>query len=408
MKNIAIIGAGVAGLSAAIELQKRKIPFTIYEADVKVGGRMKTDEIDGFLLDHGFQVLLTGYPLAQEMLDYESLNLKNFFPGAKIYLDKKWKLIGDPMRNPESLFSTLASGMSTLSDNLKILKLKNQLKNSSVNEIFLSEESSTLEFLRNYGFSDKMIDSFFKPFFSGIFLESELSTSSRMFSFVFKMFSEGFASLPAEGIKAIPEQLAEKVGLENIAFEHRLTDIGKSELVFENGEQKKHDIVINAINWSAIDPLKKQNQEAHQVLNLYFSSDESIDSRGILYLNPSTNSLINNIAFPDAVQSSYASKGKHLISVSILDAGKMSDSKLLEAVLSELHLLFGNVVSEWDFLKQYSIPKALPQKPNIDIPVNLKQEYKGIEFIQAGDIGYYGSLNAALLSGKRAAKAILA
>lgn len=406
MSNVAIIGAGISGLSAATELKRKSIPFTIYEADNRIGGRMKTDEIDGFQLDHGFQVLLTAYPMAREILDYDDLELAHFFPGAKIYLNDRWKLIGDPLRNPEALIPTLSSGLSSFSDNFKILKLKRELKSVNVNDIFSSDEYSTLEYLKNYGFSDKMIQSFFKPFFSGIFLESNLSTSSRMFAFVFKMFSEGYAALPKKGIQAIPNQLAEKIGFENIKLEHKLSDIKDSKLIFENGDDHKHDIIINAVNWSNLDSMNHVDQSAHQVYNLYFSAEEAIDKKGILYLNGKSTSLINNIAFPDAIQNSYAPENKHLISASVLSKGELTDAELLTNVKSELKTLFGNVANEWTFLKQYNIPNALPQKPSIDLPVGLKYEHKGVEIIRAGDISYYGSLNAALLSGKRAAKAI--
>lgn len=408
MTNVAIIGAGVSGLSAAIELQKKDISFTIYEASDRIGGRMKTDRIDGFQLDHGFQVLQTAYPIAQEVLDFDALELGNFFPGAKVFHNGKWRLIGDPIRNPEVFISTISSGISNMSDSMKILKLRDTLKSKTVNEIFSGEDNSTLDYLKQKGFSDHIIDTFFKPFFSGIFLEPELSTSSKMFAFVFKMFGEGFAALPKNGMQAIPDQLAEKLSSESIKLNHKLIEIKNGELIFENSYNQKHDYVVNATNWSSFDQLNPIDQNAQQTHNLYFTSNNPIDKRGIIHLNGTGAGLISNISFPNAIQESYAPDGKHLMSITVLSKGDLSDAELFDSVKDELKIYFGSSSSDWTFLKHYFIPKALPEKKTINIPFELSRAFNGLEMIQAGDASYYGSLNAALLSGKRAAKAILA
>ena len=74
--------AGVAGLSCAGKLHKAGKTFKIYEASNDIGGRVQTDKIDGFLLDRGFQIFLTSYPTAKQLLDYEALDLKPFYAGS--------------------------------------------------------------------------------------------------------------------------------------------------------------------------------------------------------------------------------------------------------------------------------------------------------------------------------------
>ena len=194
--KIHIVGAGVSGLVASKVLEDYGYESMIIEATDRVGGRVKTDVIDGYQLDHGFQVLLTAYPSAQKYLNFEALELQHFIPGATIFSNGKQKTIGDPLRNIFLLFPTLFSGIGTLSDKVKILKLNRLLKNTTLDKIFDKSEKTTLQYLIDFGFSEEIISKFFKPFFSGIFLEPELETSSRMFEFVYKMFGEGYATLP--------------------------------------------------------------------------------------------------------------------------------------------------------------------------------------------------------------------
>ncbi|MFT5942170.1 MAG: phytoene dehydrogenase-like protein, partial [Sediminicola sp.] len=205
--KINIVGAGISGLIAALVLEKEGYTVTIYEGTDRAGGRIKTDNYDGYQLDHGFQVLLDAYPMARKYLDLESLSLQKFLPGAVIFKDGKKKTLGDPLRNLSLLFPTLISNIGNFSDKFKILKLNLELKRMSIEQVFSSRETSTLTYLKEKGFSNDIIFSFFKPFFSGIFLEPNLETSSRMFQFVYKMFGEGLAVLPKSGIGAITDQL---------------------------------------------------------------------------------------------------------------------------------------------------------------------------------------------------------
>jgi protoporphyrinogen oxidase len=176
--KIHIIGAGVSGLTAALVLESNGFRPVIFEASDRIGGRLKTDLIDGYQMDHGFQVLLTAYPMAQKYLNFEQLELQDFLPGATIFINQKKLTIADPTREPSLLLSTLIANPGSLSDKIKIIKLHLALRKKSLEQIFNDPEISTLDYLKRYGFSDSIIRLFFRPFFSGIFLESALQTSS--------------------------------------------------------------------------------------------------------------------------------------------------------------------------------------------------------------------------------------
>ncbi len=171
MSNPIIIGAGISGLVAAIELEKAGFTPLILEATDCVGGRVKSDRESDLPIDHGFQVLLSDYPEAQKYLDFDSLDLIRFKPGSIIFQNSKQQKIGDPRRDISFFWPTLTSSIGTFNDKLRILKLSKKLSKKRIEDIFLTPETSTLDYLRGLGFSNMIIESFFQPFFAGIFLE---------------------------------------------------------------------------------------------------------------------------------------------------------------------------------------------------------------------------------------------
>ena len=187
--EVLIIGAGLAGLCCARTLYQAGISFLLLDASDGVGGRVRTDRLEGFQLDRGFQVLQTAYPEARRVLDYPALNLKPFDPGALVFFDGRLHRVVDPIRQPQQLLSTILSPVGTLADKLRLARLRWQVSQGSIEDLLHRPETSTLAALRNQGFSDSMIERFFRPFYSGVFFDRELTSSSRMFEFVFRMLA---------------------------------------------------------------------------------------------------------------------------------------------------------------------------------------------------------------------------
>ncbi|MCS6809547.1 MAG: FAD-dependent oxidoreductase, partial [Bacteroidota bacterium] len=206
--DVIIIGGGLAGLAAAQELSIRNISWLLLESTDRLGGRVATDVVDGFLLDRGFQILLDAYPEARRILDYGELNLRPFFAGARIWLGSRFTTVANPFIHPRYALQTLISPVGTLSDKFAIITLRSMLLQSSIEDIFDRPERTTLQYFRSFGYSDTILQRFLQPFFSGIFLDNKLETSSRMLEFVFKMFASGRATLPAAGMQRIPRQMA--------------------------------------------------------------------------------------------------------------------------------------------------------------------------------------------------------
>lgn len=214
--EVIILGAGLAGLSCARRLMKEKIFFILLDADQRIGGRLKTDNLDEFILNHGFQVLQTAYPEARRLLDFDRLELKPFAPGAMIRIGGKFNRVADPKRRPRDLLRTLQAPIGSLADRLQILIFARKVRQTGVSALFQKPDMPTIDLLRAEGFSEKIIQRFFKPFFDGVCLGPEIKTSSRVFQYLFRIFAEGDVALPSRGMAAVPQQLAEGLPDERI------------------------------------------------------------------------------------------------------------------------------------------------------------------------------------------------
>ena len=163
--GVVVVGAGLAGLSCARTLQEHGVGVTVIEASDAIGGRVRTDRLSGFLFDRGFQVLQTAYPEARRVLDYAALKLQPFYPGALVYREGRFHRVADPWRRPQHALSTLLSPLGTLSDKLRVARLQQHVSGLTLEQLFDQPESSTMEALRRSGFTESMIEGFFRPFF---------------------------------------------------------------------------------------------------------------------------------------------------------------------------------------------------------------------------------------------------
>ena len=403
--SIHIIGGGISGLIAARVLEEHGLSATIIEATDRLGGRVKTDVVDGYSLDHGFQVLLTAYPAAKKYLDFDALALQEFLPGSAIFKNGKQKIIGDPLRNLSLLLPTLFSGIGTVNDKIKILALNRRLKKKSIQNIFAEKEQTTHVYLENIGFSEAIITNFFTPFFSGIFLENKLDTSSRMFEFVYKMFGEGNAALPKDGIQAIPKQLFEKLKSTTIIFNTKVKSVENGSIILESGETLKSNFTIIATQASGlVSNLKNQATLWKSCDTLYFEVAKREIKKPLIGLIAAPNALINNIFYHTILQTS-ATATKELLSVTVIDRQNLTNKQLVTEVQKELKELCN--IDYCTFIKQYNIPMALPKLQDIQYEM-LPSETRLTETIfLAGDTQLNGSLNAAMIAGERAALEVI-
>jgi phytoene dehydrogenase-like protein len=407
--TITIIGAGIAGLTAAVYLHRKGFKIQILEASDHAGGRIKTDLVDGFRLDKGFQVLLTEYPETKALLDYEKLNLKRFLPGATVLYENGQFEIADPFRRPSAFFSTVFAPVGTLKDKINTFFLKNKLVKISVPSIFNQTETETILQLKKYGFSTKMIDRFYKPFFSGIFLENDLKTSSNMFDFVMKMFSEGDAALPELGMEEIPKQLIAMLPEDSIKYNMKVNAIENNKIICENGKHLEADTTIIATEaiGLASNYISKDKQNFHQVTNVYFAAKIAPTQKAVVVLNAAVNKKwVTNLTVLTNVSKKYSSDERVLISVSLNGNPNVKDETLAKNMQSELIKWYGNQVNDWKMIKVYRINYALPNQEKVFNEVLDTELQLDKNVFICGDYLMNGSINAAMKSGRLVAELI--
>ncbi|CAH9105849.1 unnamed protein product [Cuscuta europaea] len=427
--GVIVIGGGLAGLAAAIRLQAENIPFVLFEASDAVGGRVRSDVVDGFILDRGFQIFITAYPEAARLLNYEALELQKFYSGAQVYYGGRFHTVADPLHHLSDALLSLSNSIGSVLDKILVGLTRLRVLAQQDDEILTADEVPTIELLKTIGFSDSMVDRFFRPFFGGIFFDKELETTSRLFNFIFKCLSLGNNTLPAKGIAAIPEQLAAKLQKGSVRLNSKVIsiDLGSASdsnpamfVQLENGEKFTSELgLVVAVEESEAVKLLigelagkepfELKKPVRSTVCLYFSAEqETIPMKDpVLLLNGSGKGIVNNMFFVTNVAPSYAPPGKALISVSLIGMFEdVRDEDLVSLVLKELSGWFGeSVIGAWRYLRMYRVRFAQPnQRP----PTNLKKDPRlRPDMYVCGDFVTSATFDGALVSGRKAVEALL-
>jgi len=405
-RTVLIIGAGLAGLACARELNARGVACTILEASDRIGGRLGSDRFDGFILDRGFQVFLEGYPEAQRVLDYAALDLKRFDPGAIVHWNGKQYPLVDPRRRRAAALRTALSPLATWRDKLSVLRL---IRDTAAGP--RAPHESTQKRLESY-FSPVVIERFFRPFFGGVFLDSSLSTSSRMFDLTFRFFATSDTALPANGMQAIADQLVGRLTDTTILLNATVVAIEGSMVRLTEGQRFGGRAVVLATDAGAASHIASwadvpRARRWASTTCVYFSAPQSPLQSKLLVLNGDGpyDGPINHLCVPSDIAPAYAPPGKALICCSAIG---FDHAGIESRAIDQLRNWFGPQVDDWEHLRTYRIPHALPdQSVSAYEPVERPARV-GQRLYICGDHCDFASINGALRSGRRAAEALLA
>ena len=405
--DVLIVGAGLAGLCCARTLREHGVSCLLLEASDGAGGRVRTDTVEGFRLDRGFQVLLTAYPEAQARLDYASLRLYSITPGATVWTGDGFARLHDPFRHPGGAFATVFSAVGGLRDKLRVAAMRRELLHTSIQQIFSRGETSARAALLRRGFSSQMIDRFFRPFFGGIQLDATLGVSSRMFEFVFKMLAEGDAALPAGGMQAIPDQLAAALPEGSIRFGARVHSIERNHVRLDSGEELTAEAVVVACDaWEAAEMLPQLGKIPwRSVTCAYYAASEPPQRGPVLILNGSGAGSVNHLAVLSEVAPEYAPAGQSLISATVLGIPSRDDETVDAVVRGHLLTLYGDQVKAWRLLRVYRIAHAQPAPAGAMKWLTPTRLAPGL--YACGDYLATPSIQGAMESGRRAAGSLL-
>jgi len=401
--DVVIVGAGLAGLSAAREIQRHGHSVIVLESSDAVGGRVRTDIVDGFQLDRGFQVMLTAYPELQTQVDMRALDLRPFDPGALVWRNGKGHAVSDPFRKPQTLATTAFAPIGSVFDKARIVVLRARVLRRKSAVLLSGQDVSTDVALRAFGFSTKIINRFFRPLFGGIQLDPHLATSRRMFDVIFKSLSEGQSVLPSRGMHALPLQMASRLSEGTIHFNTRVSTVDGTTVTLASGESITARAVVVATDGpTASSLLDIPIVESRKVGCVYFSADTPPTKEKYVVLDGTGNGPVLNVAVISNVAPSYAPADKHLI-VAALPG--VTDGDLEAMSRQQLRSWWGPQVDDWKHLRTYVINHGGPvQKP----PFSPKQRVElGNGLFVCGDHRDTGSLQGAMFSGRRCGEAVV-
>jgi phytoene dehydrogenase-like protein len=401
--DVVIVGAGLAGLSAAREIQRHGHSVIVLESSDAVGGRVRTDIVDGFQLDRGFQVMLTAYPELQSQVDMRALDLRPFDPGALVWRNGKGHAVSDPFRKPQTLATTAFAPIGSVFDKARIVVLRARVMRRKPAALLGGQDVSTDVALRAFGFSTKIINRFFRPLFGGIQLDPHLATSRRMFDVIFRSLSEGQSVLPSRGMHALPLQIASRLSEGTVHLNTRVSTVDGAKVTLASGESiTARAVVIATDGPTASSLLGIPIVESRKVGCVYFSADAPPTKEKYVVLDGTGNGPVLNVAVISNIAPSYAPADKHLI-VAALPG--ITDGDLEAMSRKQLRSWWGPQVDDWKHLRTYVINHGGPvQKP----PFSPKQRVNlGNGLFVCGDHRDTGSIQGAMFSGRRCGEAVV-
>lgn len=401
--DVAIVGAGLAGLVAARSLVAAGRDVVVLEAADAPGGRVRTDLIDGHRLDRGFQVLLTDYPELPRHLDLDALDLRRFDPGALVRVGDRFHRVVDPFRSPVAGLRGALAPVGSIGDKLRVGLLRRRLLRATAPDLLRGEDVTTAQALRDEGFSPAMIERFFEPLVGGIQLDPSLGTSRRVFDVVFRSLARGDSAVPALGMEAIPRQLAAGLPEGNLRCDAPVERVEDGRVALAGGEVVTADHVIVATEGPAAARLLRTGEVGSRGAScVWFSAPDAPPIEDRLVILDGTGPA-RNVAVMTNVAPTYAPQGRSLIAAAV--PGR-ADSSLEPAVRDQLRGWWGAQVDGWVHLRTDAIVHGQPDQSPPFAPKQAVAVRPGLWV--CGDHRDTGSIQGAMFSGRRCAEAVLA
>ena len=400
---VVVVGAGLAGLACATTLHAAGVPVRVVEASDGVGGRVRTDRVDGFLLDRGFQILLTAYPEAHRQLDLAALDLQAFEPGALVWRDGRGSVVSDPFRRPTRAVSTALAPVGTVADKARIAWFRHRLRSVHPATLLQGRDTSTEQRLRDLGFSRRMIDGFFRPLVGGIQLDPALDGSAHLFEVIFRMLADGDAAVTSGGMQAIPDQLAARLPSGAIELGDAVTSVDAHGVTtVGQGRIAASATVVATEGPAAAALLGMPSVASKPVSCVWFAAEDPPVQERLVVLDGTGAGPVLNAAVMSNVAPSYAPPGRHLVAAAMPGRFEGDEEALARR---QLRAWWGGHVDRWEHLRTDRIAHGQPVQP---VPLRPKRRVALADgrFV-CGDHRDTASIQGALHSGRRCALAVL-
>jgi len=410
--HVIVVGAGLSGLVAAARLAEAGHEVTVLEERDEVGGRVRSTRADGFTFDRGYQVLFTGYPAVQRELDLDALDVGTFTPGATLARPNHRTTLADPLRAPSTLVDTLLNRDVQFRDKLNTFRLQRELARRKPESLF-DDDRDIESYLADKGFSRDYVERFVAPFYGGITLDRSLSTSAAVFQYTYKCLSEGEIGLPADGMGAIPEQLADRArdagaGIELGERVAGVTPDGEGVRVETPTETLDADAAVVATDPRAAEELTDVDTPdgAKACVTQHFSLPDHRELRtGKRIVLNSANDRPNTVSPTSAAQPAYAPEDRQLFVANFIGEQSVTDDELAAEVRSAMSSWFPETrFDDLELLHTDRVDFAqFPQPPGFRESLPAPDAPEG-NVVLAGDYTRWCSIQGSMESGRVAAE----
>jgi phytoene dehydrogenase-like protein len=418
--DVVIVGAGVAGLSAAHRLTSAGVTTAVLETAPWVGGRMSTEKVDGFRLDRIGQLLSTAYPELRLTPGLDALVLRLFAPGVLVHSDGRRHLAGavpsaGGARGALHAVRALASApaksaprtsapLGSAVDQARLGSALARLASMPMERLLARPEAPAREALAARGVPARTVDGFLRPLLAALLCDPELTTSSRCADLALRAFAGGRLCLPEGGAETLPDLLARALPPGTVHTGVRVTSVSTNSVTTaEHGEVRCRAVLLatdaRAAAW-LLPGLRVP--DFHQLTVVHHTTDESPATGAALLLDADRGGPVAHTAVVSAVDPSRAPADRVLVSSTVLGP---PPADLDTAVRTHLARLYGTSTRRWETLAVHHTAEAVPaMRPPHDLrrPVRL---LAGLYV--CGDHRDTSTVQGALHSAHRAATAIL-
>jgi phytoene dehydrogenase-like protein len=404
--DVAVVGAGAAGLACARRLDEAGLDVLVLEAADAVGGRLRTDIVEGFVLDRGVHVLPSGYPEAARLLGLPGLDLPEVYPGALVRYAGRLHRVADPFRRPVDGLAGLRGATGRLRDYPALGKLRGRARSSSVESLLSRRETTVRDALASSGLSERLMERVLAPLFSALFLDRELETSSRMLEFAVRMLSLGHAVLPPEGIEWVARELAGGLPQGSIRVGAPVESVDAESVALASGERLGARAVVVATDGTEASRLLAEIPAPswRSVTCVYFAAPSTPFAGAPLLLDGERTGPVASVFLPSTVAPSRAPEGRVLVAVTVLG---LPDGEIEQDVADQLRGWLGDTVDAWRHLRTCRIERAAPSctPPCLEPASRAVRLPSGL--LVCGDHRETPTLEGAFVSARRAAQAAI-
>ncbi|WP_199552972.1 NAD(P)/FAD-dependent oxidoreductase [Streptomyces sp. N35] len=424
--DVIIVGAGAAGLSAALQLTGAGVSVLVLEAAPDVGGRMATEQVDGFRLDRIGQLLSTSYPELRRTPGLDALELRPFSPGVLVHnegrLQRSWEPrttlrtgppTGRSARGALTAARALASAPRVRSrtartplggplDQARLGAAFTRLAATPVDRVLARPELPALDALLSRGLPNRTVETFLRPLLSALLCDPGLTTSSHCADLALRGYARGRLCVPAGGAQTLPRLLAAALPPGTIRTGVKAVDISTTSVrTADHGELTCRGVVLATGARQAAELLPGLRMpDFHPVTVLHHTAPHAPLAEPALILDADRSGPVAHTAVLSEVDPSRAPAGRPLITSVVLGPPPPQAE-----VRAHLARLYGISTTDWDLLAVHHDPEAIPTMP---APHDLRRPVRLLSGLYAcGDHRDTSTVQGALFSGRRAAHAVL-